>query len=436
MTERPAGTVDAGRRLPRPLRPFRHREYRYLAASLAASLFASGLWLVAIVWQVIDLGGGPSELSIVAAASSLGLLASALIGGVAADRLPRRALLMAVEGVRILSATAAGLLAVVGLLELWHLAVAAFVIGAAEAFFFPAYSALLPTLLPADELLAANGVEGTLRPIAQQALGPALAGVLVGAFLPGVALLLAGGMYTAALVALAAMRPLPAPAPAGGSTVLLDLGEGFAYLFRTGWLFASLAFATVYVLVITGPIEVLLPFAVRDRTGGGASGFALVLASYGVGAALGSLLVSWWRLPRRYLTAILLLWGAGAAPLAVLGLTRELWVMAVALFVVGFTGAAGMVIWGTLLQRRVPPHLLGRISSLDFFVSLALMPVSMALAGPVGERLGIPITFVLVGVVPVFLAVAAILGWRLPRDEIANPLDARPADDPAPVTTS
>ncbi|WP_214367179.1 MFS transporter [Pseudonocardia sp. H11422] len=436
MIEQPAGTADGVRGLPRPLRPFRHRDYRFLVASLAASLFAGGLWLVAIVWQVIGLGGGPSELSLVAAASSLGLLVSVLIGGVAADRLPRRALLMAVEGVRIGSAATTGLLAVGGLLELWHLAVIAFVVGAAEAFFFPAYSALLPTLLPPDELLAANGVEGTLRPIAQQALGPALAGVLVGAFVPGVALLLAAGIYAIALVALVAMRPLPVEAAEGGSSVLRELGEGFSYLFRTGWLFASLAFATVYVLVIMGPIEVLLPFAVRDRTGGGASGFALVLASYGVGAALGSLLVSSWRLPRRYLTAMLLLWGAGAAPLAALGLTRELWVMAVAIFVVGFTGAVGMVIWGTLLQRRVPPHLLGRVSSLDFFVSLALMPVSMALAGPVGERLGIPITFVLVGVVPVFLAAATILGWRLPRDEIAHPLDARPADDPTPITTN
>jgi MFS family permease len=133
------------------------------------------------------------------------------------------------------------------------------------------------------------------------------------------------------------------------------------------------------------------------------------------------------RLPRRYLTVMNLLWGAGAAPLALIGITTHLWVMAAATFVVGFTGSAAMVIWGTLLQRRVPKHLLGRVSSLDFFVSLALMPVSMAVAGPVGEQLGVPMTFVLAGLVPVFLAVAAILGWRLPADEIAHPLDA-PSD--------
>jgi MFS family permease len=427
--------LDPGRTLPRAIRPFRHRDYRFLVASMGVSLFASGMWIVALVWQVIELGGGPSELSLVATASSLGLLLSVLIGGVAADRLPRRALLIVVELVRIGTALAVGLLAVTGMLHLWHLAVVAFLIGAAEAFFFPAYTALLPTLLPPDELLAANGVEGMLRPVAQQALGPALAGVVVGAAAPSVAILVAGGLYTVALLALVAMRTLPVPAAAEGSSVLGELREGFGYLFRTGWLFATLAFASLYVLVLIGVFEVLLPFAVRDQTGSGAGGFAFVLGAFGVGGAIGSLVVSSLRMPRRYLTTMILLWGAGAAPMALIGMTDRLWVMGLAAFVVGFTGSAAMVIWGTLLQRRVPPHLLGRVSSLDFFVSLALMPVSMAVAGPVGEWIGIPTTFVLAGAVPVFLAAAAILAWRLPADEIAHPLEPEPDAAAAPASS-
>src|SRR5690606_27977285 len=238
------------------------------------------------------------------------------------------------------------------------------------------------------------------------------------------ALLAAGAVYALAAVSLVAMRRIAVPPAAGRSSVLGDLAEGFRYLFRTGWLFATLAFASLYVLVLMGPIEVLLPFAVREQTGGGAGSFALVLGAFGLGGAAGSLLVASWRLPRRYLTAMLLLWGAGALPLTLIGLTTRLWIMAAASFVVGVTGAVAMVIWGTLLQRRVPPHLLGRVSSLDFFVSLALMPVSMAVAGPVGERIGVPTTFVLAGMIPVFLAVAALVGWRLPADEVAHPLDA------------
>lgn len=423
-------------RLPRALHPFRHREYRFLVTSMGVSLFASGVWLVALVWQVIELGGGPTELSVVATATSIGLLVSVLLGGVAADRLPRRALLITIETVRVCGAAVVGSLAISGVLQLWHLAVAAFVLGAAEAFFYPAYTALLPTILPSDELLAANGVEGALRPVAVQALGPALAGLVVGAFAPATALLAAGGLYALAWAALLGMRTLPVPvAPAEGASVLHDLREGFAYLSRTGWLFATLAFATLYVLVLIGPMEVLLPFAVRDHTGSGAGGFAFALGAFGVGGALGSLAMSSLRMPRRYLTVMLALWGAGAAPVAVIGLTDQLWLMALAGFVVGSTGSAAMVIWGTLLQRRVPPHMLGRVSSLDFFVSLALMPVSMAIAGPVGEWIGIPLTFVLAGLVPTFLAVAAILGWRLTRDEAAHPLQpAQEVGGPATVT--
>lgn len=433
MTEPESTAETAPPGLPRALRPFRHREYRYLVGSMAVSLFASGMWIVALVWQVIAMGGTPTELSVVATATSVGLLASILVGGVAADRLPRRALLIVVEAARVVTAGAAGLLAVSGLLELWHLAVIAFVVGAAEAFFFPAYTALLPTLLPADELLAANGVEGALRPTAQNALGPAAAGVLVGAFVPGLALLLAAGLYVVALLALTAMRTLPVRAPEGGASVLGDLREGFGYMFRTGWLFATLAFASLYVLVLMGPIEVLLPFAVRDQTGAGAGGYALVLGAFGVGGALGSLAVSSFPMPRRYLTIMIMTWGLGSLPLAVIGFTDQLWLMAVASFLTGVTMSGAMVIWGTLLQRRVPSHLLGRVSSLDFFVSLVFMPVSMALAGPVGEWLGLPLTFVLAGTVPVFLGVAAVVAWRLPADEIAHPIDGT---EPAAVTSA
>jgi MFS family permease len=432
------GTGKAQRHGPRALRPLRHREYRLLIASGSASLFADGLWLVALVWQVIEMGGGPSDLSVVATATSLGLVVAVLMGGVAADRFPKRAVLVGVEVVRTVVPLVTGVLALVGALQVWQLAALAFVVGAAGGFYYPTWSAVVPVLLPADELLAANGIEGMLRPLAQQAAGPALAGLLVAAFSPEVALLGAGVAYLGALLPLTAMRAVPRTLPGGGPeapapSVRRQLAEGFAYLFRTGWLFATLAFAILYVLVVMGPIEVLLPFAIRDRVGAGPAALSLVLAAYGVGSAVGALLVSSARLPRRYLTVMLLCWGLGALPMAAFGLSTLLWVMVAASLAVGLTDAAAMVIWGTLLQRRVPAHLMGRVSSLDFFVSLALMPVSMALAGPVGERVGIPVTFVVAAIVPPVLAVIALVAWRLPRDELAHPLDV---DRRAPVAAS
>jgi hypothetical protein len=97
--------------------------------------------------------------------------------------------------------------------------------------------------------------------------------------------------------------------------------------------------------------------------------------------------------------------------------------MAAAAFVVGVTFSGASVIWGTLLQRRVPPAMLGRVSSLDFFVSLALMPISMAVAGPLGEAIGYGAVFMVAAFVPPVLAVVAVLAARMPRDELAHPLD-------------
>ncbi|KQP56817.1 MFS transporter [Agreia sp. Leaf283] len=416
--------------LPRAVRPFATGQYRLLFGALTLSLFGGGMWLVALVWQVIELGGGPLQLSITATATSIGMVGATLIGGVVADRVPQRLILVGIESVKLLSMAAVAALALAGSLELWHLVVAAALLGIGEGFFYPAYSAILPALLPADDLLAANGIEGVLRPAALQAAGPAVAAGLIALGGPPTAFAVIVVVHLAALAGLVVMRSVPIARDRSGDSahplvsMYRDMREGVVYMVRTPWLFATLLFAFGWVLVLLGPIEVLLPFAVRDQTGGGAGSFALVLAAFGVGGAIGSIVVASRRLPRRYLTVMLLAWGIGSVPLAVIGFTNELWVMAVAVFIVGFTGSAGQVIWGTLLQRRVPRDLLGRVSSLDFFISLALMPVSMALAGPVGEAVGLAPTFLVAGVVPVFFAVAALLIARMPRDEIAHPLDA------------
>ena len=426
----------APRRVPAALRPLRHRDFRLLWAGLTLSLIGSGLWLVALAWQVIGLGGGPAELSLVTALYSVGLLAFLLIGGVTADRLPQRYIMLTADLVRAAVLLALGALSLSGVLEIWHLAVGGLMIGAGEAFFLPSYTALLPRLLPEGELLAANGLEGTLRPLAQQAAGPALGGVAVAALSPGVAILAGGLTYIVSASCLLAMnvRPakgssVPGSAP-GAASVLAALREGFRYVRATSWLWASLLFALALVLFIVGPLEVLLPFAIRDNLGGGADDYGLALAAFGVGGAIGALAISSGSLPRRYLTVMLLMWGLGSLPFAAIGLAGALWVVCTALFVVGATYSAAMVIWGTLLQRRVPEGLRGRVSSLDFFVSLALMPVSMAIAGPAGAAFGISAVFLVAGIAPVFLAAAAILLPRLDRDELANPLDHPAAHEP------
>jgi MFS family permease len=420
--------------MPAALRPLRHRDFRLLWTGLAVSLIGSGLWLVALAWQVIELGGGPTELSLVTALYSVGLLAFVLVGGIAADRLPQRLVMLAADLVRAAILLVLGWLSLTGDLRIWHLAAGGLVVGAGEAFFIPSYTAILPHLLPESELLAANGLEGTLRPLAQQAIGPVLGGVAVAALSPGVAILTGGLTYLVSAGCLLAMNVRPAKGArtaTGLASVFADLREGFGYVRRTSWLWATLLFALALVLFIVGPLEVLLPFAIRDNLGGGADEYGLALAAFGVGGAAGALAISSRRLPRRYLTVMILMWGLGSLPFAVVGVAEAFWVMFAALFVVGATYTAAMVIWGTLLQRRVPDGLRGRVSSLDFFVSLALMPVSMAIAGPAGAAFGLAAVFLVAGFVPVLLAAAAILVPRLDRDELAHPLDHPVQDHPA-----
>lgn len=428
--------------LPRAVRPFLQSQYRLLVGALSFSLFGGGVWLVAVVFQVIRLGGGPSELSLVALGASVGLVGAVLIGGVVADRVPQRNIMLVVEAVKVVAIGAAAALALLELIELWHLVVVALLLGIVDGFFYPAYSALLPSILPADDLLAANGVEGVLRPAVMQAAGPAAASLAIGIHSPAAAFVIVAVASACAVVWLAFMKPTPVRREPDAEKqhpiriLFHDLRGGFIYMVGTPWLLGTLLFACLLILVIMGPIEVLLPFAVTSQTGGGAGAFALVLAAFGVGGAVGSMVVASLPLPRRYLTIMILAWAAGSLPLAIIGFTSQLWVMVIALFVVGFTFSAGGVIWGTLLQRRVPAALLGRVSSLDFFVSLALMPVSMALAGPVGEGLGIPFTFVIAGAVPLAIGVLALVIFRMPNDEIENPLDSQieRAEPGAPFT--
>ncbi|MCG5212880.1 MFS transporter [Streptosporangium soli] len=435
MTEPTVAGGGASPWLRGPLRPFQHGQYRLLVGSLTASMLGEGLWLMAMVWQVIALDGGAAELSIVSTGAAVGMVATVLLGGVVADRVPQRRILLITElllaGAAILTAT----LALLGMIDIWYLAAVAFLRGVGSGFYYPAYSAMLPSIVPADHLLAANGVEGTLRPIIMQAGGPAIASFLVAAYSPGAALAVGAVAQVVATIFLVLLRPVPVRRDPSADesrhpvrSMLIDVREGFVYMVKTPWLLATLVFASLMILVTMGPMEVLIPFAVKDGAGGGPKEHAIVMAAFGVSGALASLAMASRKLPKRYLTTMNLMWGIACLPFILIGLANDVWLIALGAFILGALFSAPMVIWGTLLQRRVPPALLGRVSSLDFFVSLVFMPVSMALAGPVSIAIGLVPTFVIAGILPLPIAILAIVLARMPADELAHPLDQE-ADD-------
>ncbi len=416
--------------LPRALRPLDSPGYRWLFASLVSSLLGEGMFVVAQVWQVVELGGGPAELALVTTCNAVGMVSTVLLGGALADRVPQKRILLGVAIVLTGTLIALAAASLTGQLTMWQFGIGAAVIGIAGGLYFPAYSAVVPALVAEDQLLAVNGLEGMTRPALAQAAGPAVASMLVAAVSPGAALAIAAvtSCATAVFVARMPLTPIRRELTDGDVhpawAMLRDVGDGFRYMWRTPWLLATLLFACLMVLVVIGPLEVLVPFAIKDQAGGGPHEHAMVLSAFGIGAVVGPAIVASRRLPRRYLTTMIMMWGIGCLPMVVYGMTSSVWVMVLAAFTTGVLFDGAQVIWGTLLQRRVPPDMLGRTSSLDFFVSLALMPVSMALAGTVSGLIGLRAVFLIAGLVPIGLAVIAIVAARMPVDELAHPMDS------------
>ena len=192
----------------RVLAPFRFREYRLLITAVSVSVFATGMWAVVMALQVIAIDDDPAALSLVAACLGVGMVGFVLVGGIAADRFPQRSIIVIVEAVNFVAVATVAVLGVTGSLRLWHMAVTAAALGVGMAFFYPAYSAYLPRILPTEQLLAANGVEGVMRPTLQQAIGPAVAGVLIGATLPTLGAVVVAVLYGIGLALLIATRPV------------------------------------------------------------------------------------------------------------------------------------------------------------------------------------------------------------------------------------
>lgn len=191
---------------PRLIKPFAIRDYALLASALVFSTFAAGMWSVAMVYQVRRLDGGPVELSMVATANAVGLLCFVLFGGIMADRHSCRRIVLLVETFSFALMSITAILAISGALELWHLMVAGFLMGAGSAFFYPSYSAPPPKMPPSDQLLAANGLEGTVRPVVHTALGPMAAGFLVATLSPAHAII---GVALVHFSALLILRRIP-----------------------------------------------------------------------------------------------------------------------------------------------------------------------------------------------------------------------------------
>jgi len=369
------------------LRALRHRDFRLLWTGQAISLTGDGIYLVAIAWLVYDISNKPSALAIVGFAWTLPQVAGLLLAGVLSDRFERRRLLVIADLIRCAAIGTIAALALADAAELWHLVLLVVVYGLGQALFQPAFTAILPEVVPREELLQANALREMLEPLGMRFAGPALGGVLIAVFGVGTAFLIDAITFAVSALAVIGIRPRPPPRSEPGS-MRRDLGEGFAYVRAHAWLWGTLVGAAMFLLFTFGPFEVLLPYIIRNELGGDAATFGVVLAAGGAGSFLGALLVGRTGLPRRHVTFMWGAWCVGDLMFIGLAVANAAWQMCLVAFIAFGLGTAALVVWNTLMNTLVPPELLGRVSSFDWFVSIGLTPLSFAITGPVASVLG------------------------------------------------
>jgi MFS family permease len=413
-------------RLPRILEPLRIRDFRLLWSGLAISLLGDGFYLVAIAWQVYELSDAPTALALVGVCLTVPQVALVLVGGAITDRFERRRVLLAADVLRGIAVGIVGVLAVSGHLQLWHLFVLAAVFGVGSALFGPAFSAIVPELVPEELILQANSLERFVRPLAIRFIGPALGGVVVASFGAGTAFVVDAVSFGASIAALLAIGRRPAlVAPDKRQSLVRDVGEGIRFVRSQPWLLGTIVATSVGMLFFLGPVYVLLPLVVKRSLGGTAADLGLVFAAGGVGAMIASFVLAGRGLPRRPLTVMYACWAAMCLQLVGYAVARSVWPVVV----VAMLGTAllvyGQILWTTMLQRLVPRPLLGRVASVDSLLSWGLTPLSYALTAPVVRALGLDATLAGAGVAAMTVLVVTWLAFpRIRAVETSRPIDA------------
>ncbi|TML69617.1 MAG: MFS transporter [Actinobacteria bacterium] len=388
--------------------PLRHAHFRLLWAGMTVSLLGDGIFLVALAWQAYQLWNAPAALSVVGIGMTVPTVVFLLPAGVISDRFDRRTVMLAADLFRLVAIALLSVLAITHTLRLWELVALVAVYGIGTAFFTPAFEAMVPTLLPREDLAAANSLDQFVRPIAGRLAGPAIGGALVAGLGAGAAFAVDAVSFGGSLLALLALPAMGRPHTEAGESSLAALREGLVFVRRRVWLWGTLLSAAVAYLLFLGPIEVLLPYLVKNSLHASARDLGLVFAAGGIGAVFAAVLMAQRGHPDRDLTFMYVCWTVATLAVAGYGLATASWQLMLASLLFNALETAGTIVWATIKQRHVPSALLGRVSSLDWLVSIGLVPLSFALTAPVAAAVGVRATLVGSAVIGGAITLAAL----------------------------
>jgi len=375
----------------KPKSAFAVRDFKLLWVGEAISALGDQFAMIALPWLALVLTGSAFALGTVLAVMAIPRAVLMLVGGAYVDRLSPRRIMLASNAIRFVAVTALGAIVLAGRAELWMLYVFALVFGIADAFFYPAQSAIVPELVEGDQLQQANGItQGTTQ--FTVLVGPALAGIAIallggsgatpGATGVALALLVDGVSFVVSLLTLLFIHPRAAVAEEHGS-VVHQISEGVRFVAKMPALLTVMLISMCANLLIVGPLDVGLPLLAYSRLPEGAAAFGLILSGFGGGSLLGMLGATILPAPRpsRFGTVLLtMMAGAGVALAALAFVQTTIVAIALALFagaMIGYTNVS-FITW---VQRRVPMKLMGRVMSVLVFASVSLVPISIAVAG-------------------------------------------------------
>ena len=419
----------------------RNRNFVLLWVAEAISVMGDQFHLIAMPWLVLVLTGNALAVGAVMALAAIPRAIFMLVGGAATDRLSPRTVMILSNSLRFLLVGSLGLIVLAGQIELWMLYGFALAFGLADAFFFPAQSAIVPQLVEEEQLGSANAVvQGTAQ--VSMLLGPILAGGLIallgrsGGTAPGVqgigaAFLIDSVTFllSASLIALIQVYHNPTASDERES-VLENIRVGLAYAWADPTLRMLFLIVAAVAGLINGVMAVGIPVLADARLAYGAASFGIVMSAMGAGSLVGMGISIVLPRPDGYLGTLLLaataLMGLG---LILLGLTTSTLLAALIALMMGIGNGYINIELITWLQRRAPEEMLGRMMSLFMFSSVGLMPVMAALAGAILE---VTITGLFVGG-GALLWVVVLIALRNPDlRALALPQDGYNADSELP----
>ena len=389
----------------RSLHALRSRDFRLLWAGQTVSLIGDGAFLVALGWKTFELTGSTGSLALVLMAHGLAMLATLLIGGALADRYERRALMIVSDVARFGVIGALALTDATGELTFPLLIAFAVGFGLGDGFFYPAFGAIVPLVVEPHQIASAN----TLITLSRQlsfVVGPALAGVIYG--LQGSAAIFGFNALTflAAAGLLLAARPRAFERePREGA--IREIASGFHYVMSVPWLWISIFVASFILMIAMAPYTALLPAFVKEEFGRDVGAYGLLFTVQSAGMAVGTLTFGQLNPRRRRIVFMCVSFTANDLCVVAMALVPR---FESALALVTLRGAAigfGIGIWTTLMMELVPESKLARVTSLDFFGSLGLVPVGYAVTAFVSTYLE-PRTILLCG-----FSLASVL-WVVP----------------------